>query len=594
MNNIINISSPNKYSINYGKIIPITYDIQNIDLNFKSVVFELNGEITHTDSRPIKKNIFNIEPISGLNFIKAYCKNIDDKLIFNTEVEFTFTSIIDNIDKKTQIYDLIEFQLPEFIKSDYPKFVEFVSAYYEFLETSNDPSMIPYNLENYKNIDEIPIFVLEKIKNEVMKDFRIDLTKDLETNTELNERHIVKNIKEFYDSKGTENSIKFLFRILFDTEISIYYPRNDLFKPSASIYSIQNILKINIPNSVYQQCSGDDFCIRDINNSIVFQKDANEKYKLHARISKTVVNEINGNTIAELYLDDINGVYNSSLDTYITTIVNGYQKISKIESTNYTTVKTSLTNTSYVSDSKVIQDSYYYQDFSYDILSKINPTKYISNIKKLVHPAGFKLFGTLLLESEFKPLINNIINTSTTAPIQAETKLLSNPRIGNYLPYVVNTTIDLKFVPKLQSGTVTYVQAYPNGYYYGNDGLDTKQLTVSASQKNRSNSVKSIMRNNTSGSVSDIETEVQEFVPDAMTLEQYPPTNKYCSIIPVNENDSQYLYPESISKANSFWVVGKHFNRVFETSESTNTLKSFLDFKINEVINIEYTNDTNI
>jgi hypothetical protein len=49
----------------------------------------------------------------------------------------------------------------------------------------------------------------------------------------------------------------------------------------------------------------------------------------------------------------------------------------------------------FLSASKFLQDNDYYQDFSYDILSSIPKQKWDEIVNRLVHPAGFKKFGSL-------------------------------------------------------------------------------------------------------------------------------------------------------------------------------------------------------
>lgn len=46
---------------------------------------------------------------------------------------------------------------------------------------------------------------------------------------------------------------------------------------------------------------------------------------------------------------------------------------------------------------KILQDSYYYQDYSYVIKSGLTVEKYIDTIKKSIHPAGLQVFGEILL-----------------------------------------------------------------------------------------------------------------------------------------------------------------------------------------------------
>lgn len=67
-----------------------------------------------------------------------------------------------------------------------------------------------------------------------------------------------------------------------------------------------------------------------------------------------------------------------------------------------------LNNDSKISD-KIIQDSYFYQDFSYVIRSSKNFGSYSKLIKDILHPAGMEFFGEIVLLS----LIENIFNEIT-------------------------------------------------------------------------------------------------------------------------------------------------------------------------------------
>jgi hypothetical protein len=50
-------------------------------------------------------------------------------------------------------------------------------------------------------------------------------------------------------------------------------------------------------------------------------------------------------------------------------------------------------------DYKRIQDSYYFQDFSYVIRSGLAFTKYQDSLKSIIHPAGLQAFGEILIQS---------------------------------------------------------------------------------------------------------------------------------------------------------------------------------------------------
>lgn len=56
--------------------------------------------------------------------------------------------------------------------------------------------------------------------------------------------------------------------------------------------------------------------------------------------------------------------------------------------------------TSHLNSKKVIQDSNFYQDFSYQIASKLNPDLYISALKEIAHVAGTKVFHKIDIEED--------------------------------------------------------------------------------------------------------------------------------------------------------------------------------------------------
>jgi len=58
-----------------------------------------------------------------------------------------------------------------------------------------------------------------------------------------------------------------------------------------------------------------------------------------------------------------------------------------------------LNNNSFISDVKYIQDSFYYQVYSYLLESSVEVRKYRDLLKRLIHPAGMKMFGRISTET---------------------------------------------------------------------------------------------------------------------------------------------------------------------------------------------------
>jgi len=104
---------------------------------------------------------------------------------------------------------------------------------------------------------------------------------------------------------------------------------------------------------------------------------------------------------------------------------------------------------------KRIQDNYYYQDFSYVVKSTMNLNEYGEILKRLIHPAGLKLFSESLFE-ELKQLDTNVTETKVAYEV---------PIAGHYTPYIFNTVRNLRANGTGGVGS-TYpgFDLYPHGY----------------------------------------------------------------------------------------------------------------------------------
>lgn len=125
---------------------------------------------------------------------------------------------------KEKISSIVSSQLPEFIQNDYTTFVTFLEAYYKFLEQDQGAFEVIQNLRSYSDIDKTTeSFVKYFIKNYA------DLIPD---SVLANKKLLVKRIKDLYESKGSELSFDLLFRILYNTTVSINYPNEFVLRAS--------------------------------------------------------------------------------------------------------------------------------------------------------------------------------------------------------------------------------------------------------------------------------------------------------------------------------------------------------------------------
>jgi hypothetical protein len=118
---------------------------------------------------------------------------------------------------KPKLSSLVASQLPEFVRSDYPTFVAFLQAYYDFLESTQQ------DLTNLRDLD--------KTLDSFIGHFKSELASKLPYTT-VEPRFLMEHIKDHYGAKGSEASFKLLFRILFNKEVTVEYPAKQMLRAS--------------------------------------------------------------------------------------------------------------------------------------------------------------------------------------------------------------------------------------------------------------------------------------------------------------------------------------------------------------------------
>lgn len=124
----------------------------------------------------------------------------------------------------TKLSKQIKNQIPKHIRNNHELFDLFMEAYYEWLEqTENTYGFLRDFKEN---------FSLDKSMDEFVRSFKREFLESLPDKTKIDKKRLIQHIKNYYLSRGTENSFKFLFKILFDESVSLYYPKNNILKTS--------------------------------------------------------------------------------------------------------------------------------------------------------------------------------------------------------------------------------------------------------------------------------------------------------------------------------------------------------------------------
>ena len=156
---------------------------------------------------------------------------LKDPLIYTLHTGSGAENPFEKIQNRLSI--LIESQLPEFVQTDYGMFITFIKAYYEFLEQTTQAQELLQNLSKYADIDETS----ELLINKFFLNYANDATK-----TSISDNRFL--IKKISSRKGTEDSFRILFNILYKETIEFFYPYDIVLKPSSGKWDLPKSLKV--------------------------------------------------------------------------------------------------------------------------------------------------------------------------------------------------------------------------------------------------------------------------------------------------------------------------------------------------------------
>lgn len=180
----------------------------------------------------------------------------------------------------------VENQFPAIYREEGRDLIELVKSYYEFLETQTNQSS--YNIRriyDYRNIDTTLDRMLIFFKNKYMNGLFL----------EEDTRFLVKNILDLYRRKGSKEGIELFFKLFFDTEVEIYYPSEDIFKPSSSQWNVGTFIQLYAVDN--------KAVFKDIANKKIF----GDKSQAEAFVDNVYFIKINKSTIPILFISDVRG-----------------------------------------------------------------------------------------------------------------------------------------------------------------------------------------------------------------------------------------------------------------------------------------------
>lgn len=486
-------------------------------------------------------------------------------------------------DKKVNIVDTLVTQVPDHILEAYPRFFDFVEAYYEWATAEGSAYDVIQNHTDYLSFVKSLEAYIEAMKAQYLSSIPDNILFDKET--------FIKWSRKFNIARGSHASIKFLFKILFNEQgTNIYIPKNNVFSLSDNkwvageniiyvTHSLDNIQEFNLKKitqereiypGIFRYASGivqrvrtkysgrfvlTELVVSSVNGeflegypiktvdgiqqwpistiSSISVEDGGSGYQLSDRITiddtdyiiERVSEQANvfDTRISTLYLTsditlNVNSVpindftfdgryvYSPNIAEGDTVSVSmpGYGGYIVIDAVNRETgtimmvdivepaivknsgigltvessgtgallsmnkgmvkpIKGYFENTkSFVSSNQYLQDSFFYQTYSYAIKTEHDFTRYADVVKRLVHPSGFLMFGQINILSLYKLALSYRMDIETTIK-NAEILALHKYGLGN----------NWSLLDRIKDNTFFNHRLYPDSFY---DTLDLDYL----------------------------------------------------------------------------------------------------------------------
>jgi len=199
---------------------------------------------------------------------------------------------------------LVQTQLPDFIRADHPKFQRFVELYYQWLENNNPDGISntagntvyhAMNIDSYRDIDNTPSEFIRYFKQEIIPYFP--------ERTALSTEKILKSAREFYSKKGSEESLKWLFKALFAEDIEVLYPKEEILIASDGKWLKPKAFQITSSDS------NKSVNVQLLKKRIVTGVDSGATCVVES--ADRTIDKTNGKEIIEIYVSNVKRYYNN-------------------------------------------------------------------------------------------------------------------------------------------------------------------------------------------------------------------------------------------------------------------------------------------
>jgi hypothetical protein len=145
-------------------------------------------------------------------------------------------------DFKNSLAYLIANQVPDYIRAEFPQFVLFLEKYYEFLDQDGEANNVLLNASSFSDVNNTLDAFIPSFREQYLQMFPKDSL--------ITDRRLIKFIREFYEAKGSEESILFIFRTFFNEHVDIIYPSKVILKASDGVWINREKMRITTDDTI--------------------------------------------------------------------------------------------------------------------------------------------------------------------------------------------------------------------------------------------------------------------------------------------------------------------------------------------------------
>jgi hypothetical protein len=146
--------------------------------------------------------------------------------------------------------DSVREVLPAYFTTDYPILVNFLEYYYQSMDSDGE---FGEALKDIYQITDIGSTDLRYLNN-LFYELGMNVSKDLF----LNPREVLRGLADFFRSKGSKRSLEQFFRMFYNTEVEVFYPKDLIFQlndPNSLLFPSINAVKVLQNGKLYQVLS---------------------------------------------------------------------------------------------------------------------------------------------------------------------------------------------------------------------------------------------------------------------------------------------------------------------------------------------------